>query len=111
MAALDDIDQVIEQCQLALDEFVKGDPEPMQSMFSHREDVSLNNPFSPPARGWEQVAATMERAASQFRDGVFVSVEIIEKHVSPEFAYVVEIERGEVGSAGHASLIEPRTSR
>ena len=33
MAAVDDLDQVIEQCQLALDKFVKGNPEPMQEMF------------------------------------------------------------------------------
>ena len=30
MAAADDLDRVIEQCQQALDEFVKGDPEPMR---------------------------------------------------------------------------------
>ena len=50
MAAAGDLDRVIEQCQQALDEFVKGSPEPMQTMFSHREDVSLANPFGPPAR-------------------------------------------------------------
>jgi hypothetical protein len=35
MSTVDDLDQVIEQCQLALDEFVKGNPEPMQKMFFH----------------------------------------------------------------------------
>ena len=53
MATVDDLDQVIEQCQKALDEFVKGNPKPMQEMFSHRDDVSLANPFGPPVRGWE----------------------------------------------------------
>ena len=61
MAAVDDLDQVIEQCQRALREFVKGNPEPMQMMFSHQDDVTLANPIAPPARGWEQVAATTER--------------------------------------------------
>ena len=64
MATVDDLDQLVEQYQVALGEFVKGNPEPMQKMFSHREDVTLANPLGPPARGWEQVAATMERAAS-----------------------------------------------
>jgi hypothetical protein len=32
----------------------------------------------------------MERAASEFTDGQFVSVEIVEKHTTPEFTYVVE---------------------
>ncbi len=65
----------------------------MNELFSHREDATLNNPLSPPAHGWEQVASTMERAASQFRDGEIVAFETIEKHVTPEFAYVVRVER------------------
>src|SRR5215210_4787580 len=99
MAAVNDLDQVIEQCQRALGEFVKGNPEPMQMMFSHREDVSLNSPIAPPARGWEQVGATMERAASNLRDGEITSFETVAKYVTTELAYIVWIERakGKVG--------------
>jgi ketosteroid isomerase-like protein len=104
MAAVDDLDELIEQFHLAQGEFVKGNPEPAKKVLSHREDVTLNNPLSPPAHGWEQVAATIERAASQFRDGEFVSAEIIEKHVTPEFAYVVEIERGEAKIGGREDI-------
>jgi ketosteroid isomerase-like protein len=104
MSAVDDVDELIEQFHLAQGEFVKGIPEPATRLFSHREDVTLNNPLSPPARGWEQVAATMERAASYLRDGEFVSAEIIEKHVTPEFAYVVEIERGEAKIGGREDI-------
>ena len=32
MAAVDDVDQLIEQYQLALGEFVKGNPEPVQKL-------------------------------------------------------------------------------
>jgi hypothetical protein len=77
MAALDNVDEQIEQLHLAQGKFVKGNPEPVKKLLSHREDVTLNNPFSPPARGWEQVSETIERAASQFRDGEFVSAEIV----------------------------------
>ena len=93
MAAVDDLDEVIEQFHLAQGEFVNGNPEPVKRLFSHREDVTLANPLSPPAHGWEQVAATMERAASQFRDSEFVGFETLAKYVTPELAYVVEIER------------------
>jgi hypothetical protein len=93
MAAVDDLDAVVEQCQRALGEFVKGDPEPMQMMFSHREDVSIANPLGPPVRGWEHVAAIMEHAASQFRDGEMVGFENVAKYVTPELAYIVWIER------------------
>jgi ketosteroid isomerase-like protein len=104
MAAVDDVDQLIEQFHLAQGEFVKGNPEPVKELFSHREDVILNNPLSPPAHGWEQVAATTERAASQFRDGEFVSAEIIEKNVTPELAYVVEIERLKAKVSGREDI-------
>jgi hypothetical protein len=43
MAAVDDVDQLIEQYHLALDGFVKGNPEPVKKLFSHREDVTLSN--------------------------------------------------------------------
>jgi hypothetical protein len=49
LATVDDVDEVVEQYQLALGEFVKGDPEPLKMMYSHREDVTLANPFGPTA--------------------------------------------------------------
>ena len=73
MAAVDDVDKLIEQWQLAGYEFVKGNPEPVQRLYSHRDDVSLNNPFGPPVRGWEQVAAATQRGASQYREGERIS--------------------------------------
>ena len=93
MPSVEDLEQVIERFQRALNEFLKGNPEPSKEMFSHREDVSLANPFGPPARGWEQVAATMERAASNLRDGEIVAFENIAKYVTPELAYTVWLER------------------
>ncbi len=100
MSAVDDVDELIEQFHLEQGEFVKGNPEPMSKLFSHQEDVTLNNPLSPPAHGWDEVAATMERAASQFRDGEITSFEIIEKHVTPELAYVVRVERARAKVGG-----------
>jgi ketosteroid isomerase-like protein len=100
MSAVDDVDELIEQFDQAQGEFMKGNPEPVKMIFSHREDVTLANPLSPPAHGWEQVAATMERAASQVRDGEMTGFEIIEKHVTPEFAYVVRVERAKAKVGG-----------
>jgi ketosteroid isomerase-like protein len=99
MATVDDLDGVIERCQQALREFVKGNPERMQGMFSHREDVTLANPIAPPARGWEEVAKTMERAASNLREGEIDAFESVARRDTPELAYVVWIERtrGKIG--------------
>jgi hypothetical protein len=99
MSAVDDVDELIEHYQLATAEFVKGNPEPYKALFSHREDVTLANPFFPPVRGWDEVAEALERTASLLRDGEFVGSEIISKYVTAELAYVVSLmrERAKVG--------------
>jgi ketosteroid isomerase-like protein len=93
MPAVDDVDQLIERYQLALDEFVKGNPEPVQKLFSHREDATLANPYNPPVRGWERIAEVTEHAASLRSDGEATGFEIVSKYVTAELAYVVQIER------------------
>jgi ketosteroid isomerase-like protein len=74
-------------------------------MFSHREDVTLANPLGPPARGWEQVAATMERAASYLSDGELVVFENIAKYVTPELAYILWIERAKARVGGRGDVV------
>jgi ketosteroid isomerase-like protein len=107
MAAVDDVDQLIEQYHLALGDFVKGNPEPVKKLFSHREDVSLANPLGPPARGWEQVAQTIERAASNFTDGEMGAFENVAKYVTPELAYAVWLERAKAKVGGEEDIFAP----
>ena len=104
MPSVEDLDQLIQRFQRALNEFLKGNPEPSKEMFSHREDVSLANPFGPPARGWEQVAVTMERAASNLRDGEIVAFENIARYMTPELAYTVWLERQQAKVSGREDL-------
>jgi ketosteroid isomerase-like protein len=104
MAAADDVDELIEQFHLASDEFLKGNPEPVNKLWSRREDVTLANPYGPPVRGWDEVAKVTEHAASQVRDGELVSVEIVAKHVTAELAYVVEIERPKAKIGGSEDI-------
>lgn len=47
MSAVDGVDQLIEQFNLAQGEIVKGNAEPALRLFSHRDDVTLANPFAP----------------------------------------------------------------
>ena len=100
MSAVEDVDQLIEQFNLAQGEVVKGNAEPANNLFSHREYVTLNNPLSPTAHGWGEVAAAGERAASQFRDGEMVGFETIEKYVTNELAYIVRVERARTKVGG-----------
>jgi ketosteroid isomerase-like protein len=96
-----DLAQVTEQDHRALDAFVKGDPEPKKRLFSRRDDVTLANPFGLPARGWNEVEKTLERAASQLREGEAIRFERISEYATADLAYILEIEqyRGKVGSA------------
>jgi ketosteroid isomerase-like protein len=93
MAAVDDFDEVLKQYHLALDEIMKGSPDGYKGVYSHRDDVTLANPFGPPARGWDEVAKTLERAASHYRDGEATGFENLAKYVTAELAYTVEMER------------------
>jgi ketosteroid isomerase-like protein len=95
MASVDDVDELIEQYYRAQREFLRGNPETVKDLFSHREDVTLANPYGPPVRGWENVSKTIEHAASLRRDGTFLGWQIVAKYVSAELAYVVQIERAE----------------
>ena len=104
MTAVDDFDEVLEQWHPASNEFLKGNPEPVKKLWSRREDVSLANPYGPPVCGWEQVARTIEHASSLRSDGEFVGSEVVAKYVTPELAYVVQIERARAKVGGSEDI-------
>ena len=89
----DDLDATIEESHRALDAFVKGDPAPLQAMFSQREDVTLANPFGPAKRGWPEVRDTLARAAEHYRDGRALGFDRVGEHVTAELASIHELER------------------
>jgi ketosteroid isomerase-like protein len=105
MATVEDLDGVIERCQQAMREFGKGNPEPMQRMYSHREDVSSAIAINPPARGWDEVALAMERSVSKLREGEIDDFETVTKVVTPELAYVVWVEQHHRGKIGERDEI------
>ena len=104
MAALDAVDELIEQYRRAQGEFLKGNPEPVKNLFSHGEEATLANPYGPPVRGWETVARAIDHASSLRRDGDLISVETITKVVTENFAYVVGIERATAKVGGQDEL-------
>jgi len=108
----DNFNQVIEKYHLALGEFMKGNPAPAKELYSQRDDVTLGNPFGPFARGWLRVAETMEKAASHYRDGDATGFENVAKCVTPDLAYLVEIEhfRSKVGDRTDVSALALRTT-
>ncbi|TPM02814.1 nuclear transport factor 2 family protein [Mesorhizobium sp. B2-3-11] len=96
-----DLAKFIEQDHLALGAFVKGDPEPLKNLYSRRDDVIIANPFGPPAKGWIKAAETMDRAATNYRDGEVIGFERIAEYATADLGYIIEIERlqSKVGGA------------
>jgi len=103
--AASDFDQVVEDLHEALAEFVKGNPEALKDMYSHRDDVSLANPFGPPVRGWKEAAATMERAAAVYTDGEATGFDSVAKYVAADLACLVEVERYRARVGGSAEIV------
>jgi ketosteroid isomerase-like protein len=89
----------LEKYHRAGHEITNGNPEVYKTLYSRRDDVTLANPFGPPARGWSEVSATLDRAAENYRDGEAVGFENISTVIAPDLAYTVEIEsyRARVG--------------
>lgn len=89
------LDRFVRDYHEALDAFFRGDPEPAKALYSHAADASLANPFGPVAVGWANVEETMERAASNYRDGRATGFETLATFVTDGLAYLVEVERFE----------------
>ena len=98
------LEQFLDRYHEALDEFFRGNPEPAKTLYSHRKDASLANPFGPVAIGWPRVAEAMERAASNYSEGRAIGFETLATYVTPELAYLVEVERFEAKVGGKAQL-------
>src|SRR5919199_4011355 len=109
MAAVEDLDQVIEQYHQAADEFSRGNPDPVKNFYSGRDDVAIANPFFPLTRGREQVVERLERSVQNFRDGE-VDFENVAKWVSGELACIVELEEWKA-KVGGGEEITPFTLR
>jgi hypothetical protein len=99
----DDLDGIIDSYHVAADEFSRGDPGPVKALFSHRNDVTLANPFGPAVRGLEEVSRALNYASSRFRDGK-VSFKRIAIYASSDLATILELERWNAKVGGSEDL-------
>jgi ketosteroid isomerase-like protein len=105
-------DLPLEEYHRAGFEITNGNPEVYKTLYSRRDDVTLANPFGPPARGWTEVSATLDRAARNYRDGEVVGFENVSTVVTTDLAYTVEIEsyRARVGGAEEMAPVVVRVT-
>ena len=85
-------------------EITNGNPQVYKELYSRADDVTLANPFGPPARGWSEVSATLDGAAAKYRDGEVVGFENVSTVVTPDLAYIVEVESYRARVGGGADL-------
>ena len=103
---------VIEESHRALAEFIKGDSRPIKTLFSRRDDVCLGNPFGPFVRGWKEVEATADRAATLYRDGEVIGFQTVSSYSTGGLACYVETERyrARMGGRSEFSVVELRVT-
>jgi ketosteroid isomerase-like protein len=94
-----DLDHVIEQYHRAAGEFVRGNPRPIQLLFTRRDDVSLLDPTGGVQTGWEAVCYRQERNAV-VRDAEQGTFERVVTYITPELASIVEVERFRTSMSG-----------
>jgi ketosteroid isomerase-like protein len=95
----------LEEYHRAGHEITNGNPEVYKTLYSRRDDVTLANPFGPPALGWREVSATLDRAAENYQDGEVVGFENVSSVITPELAYIVEVERYRARVGGAAEIV------
>jgi hypothetical protein len=99
-----DLDEAINRYHKALDEFSRGDPEPVKQIFSHRGDVMLANPFGPAVSGWVHASHALDYASSRFRDGEVTGFDEVARYLSPDLAVIHEKEQWQAKVGGAEEL-------
>jgi ketosteroid isomerase-like protein len=109
---MDDFDDVFERQHDAVRAFMQGNTEPFKDIYSQHDDATLANPFGGVARGWQEIASRLDRAASYYRDGDVLSIETIAAGHGAELGYAIEIERlrARIGSRSDFEDVALRTT-
>lgn len=88
-------DDALTAFNLALHDYVRGDPGPVLAVMSGRDDVTLCNPVGPPCRGRQDVDRAAAEPSSHFTDGTVKGFDEVSRFVTADLGYVVRIERGQ----------------
>jgi ketosteroid isomerase-like protein len=87
-----DLDDVISRYHRALDEFSRGDPDAMKTLYSEAEDVILANPFGPARCGRQATVEALEYASGRFHDGKVTGFDEVVRYLADDLATMFENE-------------------
>lgn len=86
-----------------------GDASPRLQLWSHKDPVTLFEPWGPPNNGWDEVSGNSCWIASRLANCTEYSFELVAAGVSGDLAYTVGYEHSERSQDGGAP--EPVTLR
>ena len=106
------LEEIIDGCHRDLVTLLNGDATPWAELFSHRDDVTLGNPFGPFVRGRDDVMSTAAAAADRYRDGEIVAFERVATYIGDDLACIAEVERfrARVGGSDEMSDVALRVT-
>lgn len=107
---MSDLNELRDRYWRSVEAFIQGDPEPEKLLWSRRDDVTLTNPFRPPAKGWDRVRERMDSAAALLHEGEGLTFEAIALHETVDLAYEVGVQRCRI-RVGDADEPVPLTLR
>lgn len=90
-----DFSATVKRTQQAVAALLGGDPEPEKKLWSRRDDITLANPAGGFRRGWPDVKAGLDLAASGFASGRSCTFEEVTVEAGTDIAYAFELERFE----------------
>jgi ketosteroid isomerase-like protein len=101
---MSDLDELRNRYHRSVEALIQGDPEPQRMLWSRRDDVTLANPYGPPAKGWERVCEVAAGAASLLREGEGLTFDRVSGYETADLAYEVGIQRFRAKVGGAADL-------
>jgi ketosteroid isomerase-like protein len=107
-----DFDEAVKQYNMAMSDFFKGNPEPINNLYSICDEISLAQLSGPFVLGRNQVTDTASRNAMKYREGADTTFETLAKYVTPELAYIVQVERtnAKIGGSNEVSSLALRVT-
>jgi ketosteroid isomerase-like protein len=94
-------DQFLRQFEGGIHRFVNGDPDSWKQHASRRDDVTIMGAWGAYEKGWTEVEARYDWAATRFKQsGATPHFEYLASGASGDLAYTVAIERSEPRVAG-----------
>ncbi len=104
-------DEFVERCRDAAKQWMHGNPEPWAELWSRTEAVTAFEAWGGTEKGWGVIGPSYVSMSQRNRSGT-ISFETLQRHVTPEMAFTVELVRGRIrgDAAANGTAFELRVT-